>query len=209
MPWNELEAIKMIDEGKITDDEIKILTQTRNGVAAEDHRDNDKNLDKDIQELLDRGLLYIVPLSHPRASLTVDAIVPTEAGTTVLNLFDKRYRENTNASPDANTAPEADPKLVKHPTDEEARKVPSIETKPLTSEEKQLETPPIPDAAADDEAFQTGGKDLSDVKEEKTIDLAKAKVVVEGGASFDHDGNGKVGGSKKKSSATADSKVDR
>lgn len=200
MSFNELEVIKMIDEGKLSDDEIKTLSQTRNGLAAEDWRDKDKKLDKDMQELIDRGLVYVVPLSHPRASLTVDALVPTERGITVLNLFDKRFRENTNADQDANTSPDVEPRLVKHPTAEEARLVPSIETKPLENDEKEIRQPELPEAAKNDETFQTGGKDLSDVKEEKTIDLSKAKVVVDG-SSFDHDENGKVGGSKPKAPA--------
>lgn len=177
MAFNELEVIKMVDEGKLTDKEIKTLTAARNGLAAEDYRDSNHKLDATMQSLIDRGLIYIVPLSHPRANLAVDALVPTERGITVLNLFDKRFRENTNASQDANTAPEVDPKLVKHPTEEEARLVPSIETKPLKEDEKQIDAPELPKAAKNDETFKTGGKDLSDVKEEKEIPLKDVKIV--------------------------------
>lgn len=197
MAFNELEAIKMIDDGKFTDKEIKTLTKARNGLAAEDFRDKDKKLDKDMQSLIDSGLIYIVPLSHPRADLHVDALVPTERGITILNLFDKRFRENTNASQDANTAPDVDPKLVKAPTAEEAHLVPSIEAKPLTNDEKSLDTPPVSKAAEKDETFQTGGKSLSDVKEDKTVDLAKAKVTLPGAdAPKDFDGKTKADSKK-------------
>jgi hypothetical protein len=197
MAFNELEAIKMIDDGKLTDKEIKTLTKARNGLAAEDFRDKNKKLDSDMQELVDKGLIYTVPLSHPRAELQVEALVPTERGITVLNLFDKRYRENALASQDANTAPDVDPKLVKAPTAEEAHLVPSIEAKPLSNEEKALDAPKLSEAAKNDEVFQHGGKNLSDVEEEKTIPLQDAKLTVDG-SKFDHDNDGKVGGSKKK-----------
>ena len=177
MAFNELEVIKMIDEGKLSDKEIKLLTEARNGLAAEDYRGNDKVIEKDMQGLIDRGLIYIVPLSHPRAELTVDALVPTERGITVLNLFDKRYRENTNASQDANTAPSVEPKLVKAPTAEEARLVPSIETKPLAEDQKQNDAPELSKAAKNDEVFKAGGKDLSDVKEDEKIDLKDVEIV--------------------------------
>lgn len=175
MAFNELEAIKMIDDGKFTDKEIKLLTTARNGLAAEDYRDKDKKLNSDMQSLIDHGLIYVVPLSHPRADLTVDALVPTERGITILNLFDKRFRENTSAAQDANTAPDVDPKLVKAPTAEEARLVPSIEAKPLKADEKAVAAPELSKEAKNDEVFKSGGKDLSDVKEDKTIPLKDIK----------------------------------
>ena len=152
MAFNELEVIKMIDEGKLSDKEIKLLTEARNGLAAEDYRGNDKVIEKDMQGLIDRGLIYIVPLSHPRAELTVDALVPTERGITVLN-------------------------LVKAPTAEEARLVPSIETKPLAEDQKQNDAPELSKAAKNDEVFKAGGKDLSDVKEDEKIDLKDVEIV--------------------------------
>lgn len=144
MAFNEVEAAKLIDEGKISDAEIKLLTRTRDGVSFDAVKD-----DKELNVLLDKGLVTLVDLSHPRANVSVQAVIPTEPGTTVLNLFDKRYRENTGADVDANTAPGADPKLVKAPTEEEARKVPSLETKPLTDKQKDIKTP----------ADKTGAKD--------------------------------------------------
>ena len=133
MAFNELEAMKMIDEEKISDKEIQLLSRLRNGVALAEVED-----DKEFEGLEDKGLVQTIDLSHPRADVRVPAVIPTEEGTTVLNLFDKRFRENSiNANPDANTAPDVDPKLVKHPTDEEARKVPSLEKEPLPTEEKQ------------------------------------------------------------------------
>lgn len=173
MAFNELEAIKMIDEGKISDKEIKFLSSVRNGVAAEDVRDS-----KEFKELEDRGLVYRVPLSHPRANVSVDAVVPTEEGTTVLNLFDKRYRENAGTDPDANTAPNVDPKLVKHPTAEEARKVPSIEKNPLTSEQKpSAKTPEGTKEAMKDPLVKTGAKDVAEADTDNGRTVAKNATV--------------------------------
>ena len=36
-----------------------------------------------------------LPLSHPRARISIPAVVPTEAGVTVLIELDKRYRHNS------------------------------------------------------------------------------------------------------------------
>lgn len=193
MAFNELEAIRMIDNGDISDKEIQFLASLRHGKAKAD-----VEKDASYQSLMDKGLAQLAALSHPRASVTVDAVIPTEEGTTVLNLFDKRYRENTGASRDANTAADVDPKMVKHPTEEEARKVPSIEAKPLDADKKGGNVPDSKELkeAMKDPIFATGGKDLSQANNERVI-ADNAKVVVDG-SKFDHDGDGKVGGSKRK-----------
>ena len=194
MAFNELEAARMLDDGKLNDEQIKMLTRSRHGLSHEEVRD-----DKNYKDLVDRGLLVETTLSHPRASITVPVVIPTEAGTTVLNLFDKRFRENTGASPDANTAPDVDAKLVKAPTEEEARKQPHLDMKPLDPKDK-----PVAEPRGDEKeamkypVVRTGGKDMSDAKTgaERVI-TEDAKIVVDG-SKFDHDEDGKVGGSKKK-----------
>lgn len=178
MAFNELEAIKMIDEGKITDDQIKLLTRVRDGLAKADVEE-----EKGYKELVERGLVMEVELSHPRASVHVPAVVATENGTTVLNLFDKRYRENTSAGPSDNTAPGADPKLVKHPTEEEARKVPSIETEPLAEKDKEINSPDDNKAnkeAMKDPLVKVGARPVSEAetKDDKTV-AKNATVKVE------------------------------
>ena len=176
MAFNELEAMRMLDEGKITDSEIKLLSRLREGVALAEVGDS-----KEFKSLEDSGLVQRVPLTHPRARVQVEAVIPTEEGTTTLNLFDKRYRENvgTVTGPDANAAPDVDPKLVKTPTDEEARKVPSLETKPLSADEKNLGyTPANQDEAMKDPLVAAGARDASLAKTEKERELEDAKVVV-------------------------------
>lgn len=176
MAFNELEAMKMLDEGKISDKEIKLLTRLRDGVALAEVED-----DAEYKELETKGLVEAATLSHPRASVQVQAVIPSERGTTVLNLFDKRFRENTGASVDANTAPEVEPKIVKAPTDEEARKVPSLETKPLAEKDKNLGFKPATEKEAmKDPLVQAGAKDVARAAkdDEKTI-ANNAKVTVE------------------------------
>lgn len=177
MAFNELEAAKMIDDGKLSDAEIKLLTRTRNGVAFDEVKD-----DKELNVLLDKGLVMLVNLSHPRADVVVEAVIPSDEGTTVLNLFDKRYRENANTSPDANTSPNAEPKLVKHPTEEEARKVPTLEAKPLAEKDRigyQREDTKETKAAMKDPQVRTGAKDVSEANTEDRTVAKNATVKVE------------------------------
>lgn len=174
MAFNELEAMKMLDEGKITDKEIQLLSRLRDGVAAQDVEE-----EKEFDALIDKGLVMRTPLSAPRARVTVDAVIPTEEGTTVLNLFDKRFRENAGADRDANTAPNVEPKLVKHPTDEEARKVPSLEKEPLSAEDKNLGYEPANQKdAMKDPLVAAGAREVHLAKTEKERELEDAKVVI-------------------------------
>lgn len=172
MAFNELEAIKMIDEGKITDKEIKLLTRLRDGLAKAD-----VEKDAEYNELVEKGLVMDIELSHPRASIHTAAVIPTENGVKVLNLFDKRYRENTSAGPSDNTAPGADPKLVKHPTAEEARLVPSIETKPLEESKKEIAAPALTKEAKNDPLVKTGAKDVSDADKQEELSLKDVKII--------------------------------
>lgn len=194
MAFNELEAMKMIDKGDISDAEIKFLSRLRDGVAVSEVED-----DKEFKNLEDRGLVERVSLSHPRARIHCEAVIPTEPGTTILNLFDKRFRENANADRDANTAPDVDPKLVKAPTAEEARKVPLLDTKPLEDDKKNLGyVPENQKEAMKDPLVKAGARDASRAKTDaERVITDDAKVVVDG-SKFDHDNDGKVGGSKKK-----------
>jgi hypothetical protein len=199
MAFNELEAMKMIDEGKISDKEIQLLSRLRNGVSVAEVEDDDE-----FEKLEEKGLVQRIALSHPRADISVDAVVPSEEGTTTLNLFDKRFRENTDADRDANTAPDVDPKMVKHPTDEEARKVPSLEMKPLEEDQKRMGFKESKETkeAMKDPLVAAGARNIEQAETgaERVI-TENAKVVVDG-SKFDHDGDGKVGGSKKRTTET-------
>lgn len=199
MAFNELEAMKMLDDGKITDKEIQLLSRVRDGVALAEVED-----DNEFKELEKKGLVMRTPLSAPRARVTVDAVIPTEEGTTTLNLFDKRFRENigTTVGADANTAPDVDPKLVKHPTDEEARKVPSLEKEPLSYDEKNKGyTPANQEEAMKDPVVAAGGRDINNAElSTETVLTDDAKVVVPKDAhvALDSDGNTKKAPEKRK-----------
>lgn len=195
MAFNELEAMKMLDEGKITDKEIKLLSRLRDGVALADVED-----DAEFKSLEETGLVMRVPLSHPRARVQVEAVIPTEEGTTTLNLFDKRFRENAGADRDANTAPDVDPKLVKAPTTEEARKVPSLETKPLDDDKKNLGYEPANQKEAmKDPLVAAGARELHLAKlDAETVLTDDAKVVVPKDASVGIDDEGKTKAENKK-----------
>jgi hypothetical protein len=195
MAFNELEAMKMIDEGKISDKEIQLLSRLRNGVSVAEVED-----DEEFEKLEEKGLVQRINLSHPRADVVVEAVIPSEEGTTTLNLFDKRFRENTDADRDANTAPNVDPELVKRPTDEEARKVPSLETKPLEEDKKRLGFKESDETkeAMKDPLVAAGARNIEGARStEERVITENAKVVVDG-SKFDHDNDGKTGGSKAK-----------
>ncbi len=203
MAFNELEAMKMIDDGKLTDNEIKLLTRLRDGLVPP-HK-GDEIDEKALEELEKKGLVQRTALSTPRAATQVEALIASEAGTTVLNLFDKRWRENANGDRDALTAPDVDPEVVKAPTDEQKRQVPSIEAEPFEADKKNLgQAPANMDEAMKDPLVAAGARDPSQAETKTEKELKDAKVVIDkdttvGGASFDHDADGKVGGSAKKS----------
>lgn len=175
MAFNELEAARMLDDGKLTDKEIQLLTRSRHGLSHEEVRDT-----KEYKSLIDRGLVYEGKLSHPRASLSVPVVIPTENGITVLNLFDKRFRENVGASQDANTSPDVDPKLVKAPTAEEKAKQPHLDLKPLDPKDKPIsEVGQTKEAkeALKDPLVRTGAKDVSDADTKNEDIIAKGATV--------------------------------
>lgn len=126
MSFNAVDAAKLVDNNILTKDEINFLLKTRDqGVVLDETLEKSK----EYQNLQAIKLVQLLPLTHPRTSASVSAVVPTEAGVTLLNELDKRYRENSK-TPVApfDTAPEnADQKALKEPVDQELPK--TIESK--------------------------------------------------------------------------------
>ncbi|QDP50594.1 MAG: hypothetical protein Tp1125DCM00d2C21254131_35 [Prokaryotic dsDNA virus sp.] len=93
MSFTAIEANKLLDEEKITKTEIEALVSLRSGGIAKDVEDSEE-----FQSLKAMGLVQLIPLSHPRSTLSIPAYVPSEAGVTMLNEIDKRYRRNSDKS---------------------------------------------------------------------------------------------------------------
>ena len=112
--FTAIEANKLLDDEKLTKKEIDALISTRNGSLAQD-----VDGDAEFETLKAMGLVQRIPLSHPRSTLSIPAYIPTEAGVTLLNEIDKRYRENsdTYVAPYANTPTDVEEEVVREPTE--------------------------------------------------------------------------------------------
>ncbi|QDP56987.1 MAG: hypothetical protein Unbinned2691contig1000_61 [Prokaryotic dsDNA virus sp.] len=114
--FTAIEANKLLDDEKITKKEIDALISLRNGALAKDVEDG-----AEFKVLKGMGLVQLIPLSHPRSELSIPAYVPSEAGVTLLNQIDKRYRENaeTYVGVDAHAPTNVKEDVVREPVEQE------------------------------------------------------------------------------------------
>lgn len=155
MAFNAVTAAKMVDNGNINDEQIAFLLKCRNGVTYDEVKE-----DKVYENMKDRGFVQLLPLSHPRAFISIPAVVPTEDGVTVLNMLDQRFREAAATGlPTGNgmVTPEGtDPEYLKNPTHFEKTHIP------------ELEAPEVNDE--DSAATKLGNKEAKGRKEDNSLD---------------------------------------
>lgn len=109
MSFNAIDANKLIDDKILSDKDIKFLTEVRNGVPLSEVEDK-----PEYKTLKDNGLVQIINLSHPRAEISVPAVIFTEPGITLINVLDERWRNTPEAStPDQKTPEDVNVKKVR------------------------------------------------------------------------------------------------
>lgn len=84
MTINIVDAERILDK-ELSDAQVELLKSAREGVPFADA--DGRTLDA----LIDRGLVEVIPFSHPRAIKSINGVVPSEDGTKVLNLIDSRH----------------------------------------------------------------------------------------------------------------------
>lgn len=121
MAFNALDAARMLSDNVLTDEEIKLLIDVRDGVALNTDETYEPD-EKDLKALQAMGLVQGFSFSSPRSTASIPGLVPTEAGQTLLNEIDKRYRENGfGAIAPYDRAPRnVDPAPVRQPTERDA-----------------------------------------------------------------------------------------
>lgn len=101
MSFNAVDAAKMLTDKVLTDDEVRYFSAIRGGRPFLEIQD-----DEEYKTLMAMGLIQHIAFTHPRATLSIDGVIPTEEGVTLMNVIDQRWREN------AFTPTEGEPRTV-------------------------------------------------------------------------------------------------
>lgn len=120
MSFNAVDAAKMLTDKVLTDDEVKYFVSLRGGRPYLEIQD-----DEEYKTLIAMGLIQHIAFTHPRATLSIDGVIPTEEGMTLMNVIDQRWRENafTPTEPYSLAPQNVEPETVRLPTETEKQEV--------------------------------------------------------------------------------------
>lgn len=124
MSFTVVDAARLLDEKILTDKEIEFLLRAREGLELSEVKD--ETAYKNLKAL---NLVQGMAFTHPRATKSIPGVVISEAGNTVTNEIDKRFRENseTPVEPYANADESVKKTVTREPVDREIPK--TIESK--------------------------------------------------------------------------------
>lgn len=105
MAINIMDAQRLIDK-ELSDAQIELLLAAREGIPY--YEAEGRTFDK-LNEL---GLVTIVPFDHPRASNSINGVIPSEDGVKVLNELDNRKWADPNTSLSSDNEKTDDRKLL-------------------------------------------------------------------------------------------------